>query len=94
MLYVVQFTNIRLLVICYPGRIDIQSVARPADQKVQKRPWTQKNPLVNKTIPFRLNPYAKTLRRQENPRVFEENAAKPKQSSTATKAYLENLFAP
>ena len=45
---------------------EIQSVVRPAGQKVQKRPWTQKkNPLVNKAILFRLNPYAKTIRRQE-----------------------------
>lgn len=45
---------------------EIQSVIRPAGQKVQKRPWTQKkNPLVNKGVLFRLNPYAKTLRRQE-----------------------------
>jgi hypothetical protein len=45
---------------------EIQSVVRPAGQKTQKRPWTQKkNPLVNKAILFRLNPYAKTLRRQE-----------------------------
>lgn len=45
---------------------EIQSVVRPAGPKVQKRPWTQKkNPLVNKAILFRLNPYAKTLRRQE-----------------------------
>jgi len=45
---------------------EIQSVVRPAGQKVQKRPWTQKkNPLVNKAVLFRLNPYAKTLRRHE-----------------------------
>lgn len=45
---------------------EIQSVVRPAKAKVQKRPWTQKkNPLVNKGVLFRLNPYAKTLRRQE-----------------------------
>ena len=45
---------------------EIQSVVRPAGQKIQKRPWTQKkNPLVNKAVLFRLNPYAKTLRRQE-----------------------------
>lgn len=45
---------------------EIQSVVRPAGQKVQKRPWTQKkNPLVNKAVLFRLNPYAKTVRRQE-----------------------------
>lgn len=45
---------------------EIQTVVRPANQKHTKRPWTQKkNPLVNKAILFRLNPYAKTLRRQE-----------------------------
>ena len=45
---------------------EIQSIVRPAGQKVQKRPWTQKkNPLVNKGVLFRLNPYAKTIRRQE-----------------------------
>lgn len=45
---------------------EIQSIVRPAGQKVQKRPWTQKkNPLRNKAVLFRLNPYAKTLRRQE-----------------------------
>jgi large subunit ribosomal protein L4e len=45
---------------------EIQSVVRPAKAKILKRPWTQKkNPLVNKGILFRLNPYAKTLRRQE-----------------------------
>lgn len=45
---------------------EIQSVVRPAGPKTQRRPWTQKkNPLVNKAILFRLNPYAKTLRRQE-----------------------------
>lgn len=45
---------------------EIQSVVRPANAKIQKRPWTQKkNPLVNKAILFRLNPYAKVLRRQE-----------------------------
>jgi large subunit ribosomal protein L4e len=45
---------------------EIQSVVRPAGQKVQKRPWTQKkNPLHNKSVLFRLNPYAKVLRKQE-----------------------------
>ena len=45
---------------------EIQSVVRPANPKIQKRPWTQhKNPLRNKGVLFRLNPYAKTLRRQE-----------------------------
>lgn len=44
---------------------EIQSVVRPANQKHNKRPWSQhKNPLVNKAILFRLNPYAKVLRKQ------------------------------
>lgn len=44
----------------------IQAVVRPANSKVTKRPWTQhKNPLTNKGVLFRLNPYAKTIRRQE-----------------------------
>jgi large subunit ribosomal protein L4e len=45
---------------------EIQSVVRPANAKLHKRPWTQhKNPLRNKAVLFRLNPYAKTIRRQE-----------------------------
>lgn len=45
---------------------EIQTVVRPAKAKIVKRPWTQKkNPLVNKGVLFRLNPYAKTIRRQE-----------------------------
>jgi hypothetical protein len=44
----------------------IQAVVRSANSKVTKRPWTQhKNPLTNKGVLFRLNPYAKTIRRQE-----------------------------
>ncbi|PPQ92571.1 hypothetical protein CVT25_007263 [Psilocybe cyanescens] len=77
---------------------EIQSVVRPAGQKVQKRPWTQKkNPLVNKAILFRLNPYAKTLRRQEilkQERLKKKNAAKPKQPTAASETFLNNLFAP
>jgi len=77
---------------------EIQSVVRPAGQKVQKRPWTQKkNPLVNKAILFRLNPYAKTIRRQEilkQERLKRKNAPKPKQPSAASEAFLSSLFAP
>ncbi|KAF9003718.1 hypothetical protein BDZ89DRAFT_1145993 [Hymenopellis radicata] len=32
---------------------EIQSIVRPASQKIQKRPWTQKNPLRNKAVLFR-----------------------------------------
>ncbi|KAH7099911.1 ribosomal protein L4 domain-containing protein [Auriculariales sp. MPI-PUGE-AT-0066] len=45
---------------------EIQSIVRPAGEKIAKRPWTQrKNPLVNRGVLFRLNPYAKSVRRQE-----------------------------
>jgi large subunit ribosomal protein L4e len=45
---------------------EIQAVVRPAGPKVTKRPWTQKkNPLRNKAVLFRLNPYAKSLRKLE-----------------------------
>ena len=45
---------------------EIQAVVRPANAKATRRPWTQhKNPLKNRGVLFRLNPYAKTLRRQE-----------------------------
>ncbi|EKM78931.1 hypothetical protein AGABI1DRAFT_114469 [Agaricus bisporus var. burnettii JB137-S8] len=76
---------------------EIQSVVRPANPKISKRPWTQKkNPLVNKAILFRLNPYAKTLRRQEilkQERLKKKNAKKPKQPKAAGKQFLDNLFA-
>jgi large subunit ribosomal protein L4e len=45
---------------------EIQAVVRPANQQTQKRPWTQKkNPLKNRNVLFRLNPYAKVLRARE-----------------------------
>ncbi|CAG8687570.1 15389_t:CDS:2, partial [Acaulospora morrowiae] len=44
----------------------IQSILRPAGEKHQKRPWTQKkNPLRNNGVKIRLNPYAKVLQRAE-----------------------------
>jgi len=77
---------------------EIQSVVRPAGQKVQKRPWTQKkNPLVNKAVLFRLNPYAKTLRRQEllkQERKKKTAAKKAKVTPTAGEAFLSTLLAP
>ncbi|KAF7326104.1 60S ribosomal protein L4-B [Mycena kentingensis (nom. inval.)] len=83
---------------------EIQSVVRPAaGQNVQKRPWTQKkNPLVNKAILFRINPYARTLRRHELlkqerlKKKKKKNAKKPncKQPSAAGDAFLTTLFAP
>jgi hypothetical protein len=45
---------------------EVQSIVRPSQGKKQRRPWTQhKNPLVNKGVLFKLNPYAKKLRSQE-----------------------------
>ncbi|KAJ3483579.1 hypothetical protein NLI96_g6221 [Meripilus lineatus] len=77
---------------------EIQSIVRPANAKHQKRPWTQhKNPLVNKGVLFRLNPYAKTLRRQEilrQERKAKKGTKKPKQPKAAGDAFLKTLFAP
>ncbi|KAF7966199.1 hypothetical protein HWV62_39708 [Athelia sp. TMB] len=81
---------------------EIQSVLRPAGQKVQKRPWTQKkNPLRNSSILFRLNPYAKTLRRQEilkqerlKAKKEKKDVKQPKQPKAAGEAFLKTLFAP
>jgi len=81
---------------------EIQSVVRPAGQKVQKRPWTQKkNPLHNKSVLFRMNPYAKTLRRQEilkqerlKAKREKKDTKKPKAQKAAGDAFLKTLFAP
>jgi len=81
---------------------EIQSVVRPAGQKVQKRPWTQKkNPLNNKSVLFRMNPYAKTLRRQEilkqerlKAKREKKDTKKPKAQKAAGEAFLKTLFAP
>jgi len=76
---------------------EIQAVVRPANAKIQKRPWTQhKNPLTNKGVLFRLNPYAKTLRRQELLRQERVKAKKAKKTKTASAgdAFLKTLFAP
>lgn len=76
---------------------EIQSVVRPAKAKIVKRPWTQKkNPLVNKGILFRLNPYAKTLRRQEllKQERLKKNGKKKTKKSSAGEAFLTTLKAP
>ncbi|GET04327.1 60S ribosomal protein L2 [Rhizophagus clarus] len=45
---------------------EIQSILRPAGEKHEKRPFTQKkNPLRNNGVKIRLNPYAKILQRAE-----------------------------
>ncbi|KAG8213146.1 ribosomal protein L4 domain-containing protein [Butyriboletus roseoflavus] len=89
---------------------EIQSVVRPAHAKIQKRPWTQKkNPLINKAVLFRLNPYAKVLRRQElrtcplpglapilipyPVRQVQKEKKEKKSGSVAGEAFLTTLFA-
>jgi len=76
---------------------EIQSIVRPAGQKVQKRPWTQKkNPLRNKAVLFRLNPYAKTLRRQEllKQERLKNKPVKKTKAPAAGEAFLSTLHAP
>ncbi|ODO08607.1 50S small subunit ribosomal protein L4e [Cryptococcus wingfieldii CBS 7118] len=75
---------------------EIQSVVRPAGQAVQKRPFTQKkNPLRNKAVLFRLNPYAKTLRRQEllasERKANKKGSVKKSAPGSAGKEFLEIL---
>ncbi|WWC59620.1 60S ribosomal protein uL4 [Kwoniella dejecticola CBS 10117] len=73
---------------------EIQSVVRAAGAPTQKRPFTQKkNPLRNKAILFRLNPYAKTLRRQELLRQEKKSKGSVKKSApgAAGKEFLEIL---
>jgi len=74
---------------------EIQSVVREGGQKTYKRPFTQKkNPLRNKAILFRLNPYAKTLRRQELIRQNRKASGKKSGSKeTAGKEFLDILHA-
>ncbi|RUP43274.1 ribosomal protein L4 domain-containing protein [Jimgerdemannia flammicorona] len=67
---------------------EIQSVTRPAGEKHEKRPFTQKkNPLKNTGVMLRLNPYAKTLRRAEI-------LATEKQTSKTKKLNKNNLASP
>ncbi|KAI5453412.1 60S ribosomal protein L4B [Naganishia albida] len=77
---------------------EIQSVVRPAGQPLAKRPFTQKkNPLRNKAILFRLNPYAKTLRRQELLKLERKRKGEVKKSipsgTAAGEAFLKTLHA-
>ncbi|KIJ39958.1 hypothetical protein M422DRAFT_257276 [Sphaerobolus stellatus SS14] len=76
---------------------EIQSVLRPVGPKVQKRPWTQhKNPLKNKGVLFRLNPYAKTSRRQEllSQERLKKKGKKKVKVPAAGEAFLKTLLAP
>ncbi|KAG9077880.1 hypothetical protein FRC06_008651, partial [Ceratobasidium sp. 370] len=77
---------------------EVQSVVRPSQGKKQRRPWTQhKNPLVNKGALFKLNPYAKTLRRQEllKQNKKKDSSVKPtKPGKAAGETFLTTLLAP
>ncbi|KAF8466833.1 ribosomal protein L4 domain-containing protein [Gautieria morchelliformis] len=76
---------------------EIQSVVRPAGSKIQKRPWTQhKNPLKNKGVLFRLNPYAKTVRRQEllSQERIKKAGKKKAKAQSAGGAFIKTIFAP
>jgi len=74
---------------------EIQSIVRPANDKVQKRPWTQhKNPLRNKGVLFRLNPYAKTAIQREKELQERKKAEKKARVKSASKEFLGTLLAP
>ncbi|KAI8975458.1 ribosomal protein L4 domain-containing protein [Mycotypha africana] len=78
---------------------EIQSVVRPAGNKVHKRPFTQKkNPLKNQGVMNRLNPYAQVLRRAEILKAEKVAAGKVNKtekkrgaSTAASKKFLETL---
>lgn len=80
---------------------EIQSVVRPAGQPRTKRPWSQrKNPLRNRAVLFRLNPYAKVAIRAEAKKAAsrEKKAAtapaKKEERKVAGKKFLDQLLAP
>ncbi|EIM19261.1 hypothetical protein E3Q22_03506 [Wallemia mellicola] len=77
---------------------EIQSVVKPKGPKQTRRPWTQKkNPLRNKGVLYRLNPYAQSLRRQEilkSEKNRKSTVKKSAPSGQASKEFLENLLAP
>lgn len=63
---------------------EVQSVLNPKGPSRTKRPYTQKkNPLKNKQVMLRLNPYAQTFRRQEI--LHRERLAKQKAAATVAK---------
>ncbi|KAG2140877.1 ribosomal protein L4 domain-containing protein [Suillus cothurnatus] len=58
-----------------------------------RSPWTQKkNPLVNKDVLFRMNPYAKTLRRQEFVREGGCQAQKDKKGKMTKSSSVGEAF--
>ncbi|KAG2144069.1 ribosomal protein L4 domain-containing protein [Suillus cothurnatus] len=58
-----------------------------------RSPWTQKkNPLINKDVLFRMNPYAKTLRRQEFVREGGCQAQKDKKGKMTKSSSVGEAF--
>ena len=73
---------------------EIQSVVRPAGAARVKRPYTQKkNPLKNQGVLFRLNPYAKAYKAQEQAKATAEAERKQKKLSAGSE-FLSTLQAP
>jgi len=76
---------------------EIQSVVRPAGQAKNKRPFTQKkNPLRNRALLFRLNPYAQTairaeMRNQKAKAAGKSLKDKREKQMPAGKEFLETL---
>ncbi|KAK4050338.1 60S ribosomal protein L4B [Microbotryomycetes sp. JL221] len=79
---------------------EIQSVVREAQSAVHKRPFTQKkNPLRNRAVLFRLNPYAKTairsaLKAEEAAKAGKKKPGHKTQLVRASKKFEETLLAP
>ncbi len=82
---------------------EVQAVLRPAGEKKQKRPHTQrKNPLKNRAVLIRLNPYAAVSRRADiksHKKVAEQKKVgkKARDAKVAKKrsvGFQETLFAP
>jgi large subunit ribosomal protein L4e len=66
---------------------EIQSVVRPAGNKFQKRPHVlKKNPLKNKQVLLRLNPYAKAFAQQKL------GQQKVEKTSSKTSSEFKNLL--
>lgn len=80
---------------------EIQSVVRPAGQARTKRPFTQrKNPLRNRAVLFRLNPYAKVAIRAEAKKAsakekkVAKKGGKEEKRTVAGEKFVEQLLAP
>lgn len=83
---------------------EVKSVLKAAGPSRVKRPFTQKkNPLKNRALLFRLNPYAKvairneTLKQAKNLKAAESKGEAKKGTKTLVKAgeqFLTSLLAP